>query len=227
MLKKKKISRKELLSKPDEYISLSVKILDFISYHKKTFIISGIIFVFILSLISGFAFYGKHLEARAQRLLYQADQYIYHEKNEEILKNYLININRIIDEYSNTYAANYALLFLGNHFYRLKDYDKSIDCYNKFLNGKVKVKYLRAMVYNSIGYCYQEQGNYEKAIDNFYEIIKIKRNIFNETTYLHLGECYEKLNNKDKAIDSYQKLINQYPHTYYINIVEGKISKLK
>jgi tetratricopeptide (TPR) repeat protein len=239
LAKRKRITRKDL-KKPDKFISVSIRVLNFISHHKKTATISGIMLVLFMGVIFGWLFYTKYLEAKAQFFLYQACNEYYQKEIEEENNNRFnpgkksnidIALNKfrmIIDEYPCSQAANFAFLYLGNCYYKLGDYDHSIIHYNKLLKRKFKVNYLTPFVLDSLGYSYQANRDYEKAINYFNKTIKKSENsLLVQESYLNLGRCYEKLNKKKEAVGIYQELVAKYPDSFYKDLVEWKISKLE
>ncbi|MBE6798925.1 MAG: helix-turn-helix domain-containing protein [Ruminococcaceae bacterium] len=61
------------------------------------------------------------------------------------------------------------LIYCGDVYHNLKQYDKAFDCWNKAL--ETNSTYLDARY--SIGFCYEELGNYEKAYDVWSELCEI------------------------------------------------------
>ncbi len=68
------------------------------------------------------------------------------------------------------YSDNYVLLIYCGDIYRsLKQYDKAFDCYKRALN--TDSSYLDARY--SMGFCYEELGEYEKAYNTWCELCDI------------------------------------------------------
>lgn len=66
------------------------------------------------------------------------------------------------------------------------------------------------------GYSYYKQGQYQKAIEEFEQIVEVQPDY--EGGYLILGDCYLKIKNYDKAIEAFQKALelkNDNYVTYY------------
>lgn len=223
MKKIKHITRNKLLKKPDEFITLSGKIFQYISHQKKPIAIIFTTFVIILLITLGFNIHLNKMELKAQNLLYQAIEVYNHENDNESL----VKFKNIIDQFSHSQAADFASVYIGNYYYKIKDYDQSIIYFNNALDGNIGIHYINNSLLNSLAYCYLEKGNYEKAIDFFNKIIKKDGFYLTEEIYINLGRCYENLNNNDKATEVYQKLIDRYPNSSHLSLVEWKKNKLK
>ncbi|CUT01101.1 TPR repeat-containing protein [Candidatus Kryptobacter tengchongensis] len=86
-----------------------------------------------------------------------------------------------------------------------------------------------------IGLLYYEQGNYLKAIEEFYKAIENylpRERSWMSDAYTALGEAFYKLGMVDDAIKSWKKAVEIYPKNrrakYYLDKIEkGKVRKTK
>lgn len=86
-----------------------------------------------------------------------------------------------------------------------------------------------------IGLLYYEQGNYLKAIEEFYKAIENylpRERSWMSDAYTALGEAFYKLGMVDDAIKSWKKAVEIYPRNrrakYYLDKIEkGKVRKTK
>lgn len=86
-----------------------------------------------------------------------------------------------------------------------------------------------------IGLLYYEQGNYLKAIEEFYKAIENylpRERSWMSDAYTALGEAFYKLGMVDDAIKSWRKAVEIYPKNrrakYYLDKIEkGKVRKTK
>ena len=217
------MSRKKLLKSPDEFLSLSVKVFGYLTDHKRQILLSGLILIILLFAGSGWLFYQKHMESKAQILLAQAYEFY----KEDIHKNSIDKFQKIVDKYPNSQAAKYTILHLGNIYFNLRDYDRSITYYSILSNYNFKVDYLSSLVQNALGYCYLEKGDFAKSIDCFKKIIDKNEEILMEESYLNLGRCFEKINKKRDALDAYRKALLRYPDSPRKASIQYKISRLE
>lgn len=104
-----------------------------------------------------------------------------------------------------------ALLYLGKVYQLLKDNDNAVKCYEEYIASAKDSKGLGA-VYNTIGMCKIESGNYQDALTNFSAGIalnegeSIQELLFNEIV------AYEYLSDFTTASQKMQEYMNQYPN---------------
>ncbi|GHU39124.1 hypothetical protein FACS1894190_02470 [Spirochaetia bacterium] len=74
-----------------------------------------------------------------------------------------------------------------------------------------------AKAYLDIGLAYRENKDYNKAIENFQEAIRIDRNCID--AYLDIGQSYREIRDYDKAIENFQEAIRidrNCLHAYFV-----------
>ncbi len=105
---------------------------------------------------------------------------------------------------------NEKLLSQANDSAINKDYDLSIDIYNKILkkdNLNQKALYNKAIILN-------EKGNTQEALETLNSVIKINK--YNEKAYLFKIKIYTEMKDINSAITEYQKVIKITPNNYSI-----------
>ncbi len=98
---------------------------------------------------------------------------------------------------------------IGNIYYQLKKYDKSINFLNKALDLLEPDKKLMYSIYNIIAMSYFSQNKYYAAIKTF----KKKFEYYNNKTHLdyyNLAIMYDKSKNSKQALANYNKFLGVY-----------------
>src|SRR3989339_798202 len=102
---------------------------------------------------------------------------------------------------------------IGNIYYNLKLYDKSLSAYFEALSytDSLNDKSLIETIYNNIGLIYSEKGDSKEALKFYFKSLK-KSKVIQDTlsiavTYLNIGNEYIKTKEKEKAIDFINKSI--------------------
>jgi len=119
---------------------------------------------------------------------------------------------------------NEKLLSQANDSAINKDYDLSIDIYNKILkkdNLNQKALYNKAIILN-------EKGNTQEALETLNSVIKINK--YNEKAYLFKIKIYTEMKDINSAITEYQKVIKITPNNYsirndFINLLLNNFDK--
>jgi tetratricopeptide (TPR) repeat protein len=99
----------------------------------------------------------------------------------------------------------------------------------KILKKSLKIDPYYPETHYHLGLLYYEQGDYLKAIEEFYKAIENylpREKSWKSDAYTALGEAFYKLGMVDDAIKSWKKAIEIYPKNkrakYYLNRIEGK-----
>jgi predicted negative regulator of RcsB-dependent stress response len=215
----KNISKKELLKKPDEFITLSNKTLNWTRENYKTVIggIAGIII--ILAAYFGYTAYRNHQENLGHEKYFSSQEQADSAQKEKQLEG-------VIKDYPGTQGAYMAMVSAGNAFYQNKDYAKAIASYQMALDkGNFPLEIL-TLIRENLAYAYEAKGDYPLAVKAYSEIAQGKEAFQKEETLISLARVYQKMGKKDEAKKTYQDFIKMYPNSVYANLVRDKISKL-
>jgi len=210
------------LSRTEQYIEENQKSL--------TIIILAIVVV-----VGGYLGYKKfYLEPsnrEAQAAMYVAEQYFEKDSFQLALDGDGANYGflDVIDEYSITKAANLANYYAGICCLRTGKYEDAIDHLEKFDAEDIMVA---SIALGSIGDCYLELGDKEKAASFYLKAGQRKKNSFTSPLYLKkAGLVFESLQQYEKALKAYRTIEKNYPETEegkqikrYITALEVKMN---
>jgi tetratricopeptide (TPR) repeat protein len=213
-LVKRKIKRKEL-KKPDEFITFSAKILEWCSENLR--IISGVIvgLALILVTVGAVFFFKASREAKATDL-YQKALALYPKSSPGVNnpKEYaqaIAALEELQQRYGSTNVATTAILDLGNIYFEQGTYDKTILCYNDFLQRTNRAHPLHDQVLVSLGETYEAKESYEEALEIYQLLVKEGAPVYQGQAQLYLGRVYEAMGDKTKAMVHYDNYLNETP----------------
>lgn len=211
-----KVSKKRQVKEPDQFISISNQILDYISNNIRTVIFMSVAFFILAGIVVGLWVHRGISKKEALTLYYRA-----HQKDGSLAK----DLQELTERYPHTAIARCALLELGNIYYKSHDIDKAISAYQRYEEQSSHGD-LRLFVYDSLGYCFESKGDYVRASQFFKKIIKEEGDFLHEMAYINLGRVYEKAGNTTDAIRNYQEFIKRYPNSPYLPMIKDKLSRL-
>jgi tetratricopeptide (TPR) repeat protein len=227
---KKKVSRKQLLKEPDEFISTTGKVLQFLRAHQRQMILYGMVGLALLAAGSAGYLYIHWQENKALAIQEQAYQ-LYQDAfrkagNAEAEKE---NYRRALEKFREVRsvsrwgkAAEVSQLYIGHCHYALKEYDQAIAAYTRCLDGP-----FQSMARNGLGYCYEAKKDYAMAAENYQKNAGEKGSPYQEEGLLGVARCYEAQNQKQKALETYQKALAENPKSPMAGFIQWKISELK
>ncbi|WP_345954887.1 tetratricopeptide repeat protein [Mucilaginibacter sp. PAMB04168] len=130
---------------------------------------------------------------------------------------------KIINDYSNTKAANLAYYYAGTAYLNKGEYRKAIDNLTNFRGDDNMVA---AEAFGSIADAYVELKDYEKAETYFKKAADKAANKFLSPIYLKkLGLVYEARNDNKSAAETYQKIKTDYPTSAEAQNIDGYIAR--
>lgn len=185
------------LSTTESFIEKNQKVL--------TIVLGVIVLVIVIwLLIQNLYIVPKNEEA--DNLLAKGQVYFAAENYEVALKGDSVEFDgliNLIDNYSITKSGKLANAYAGLSYYKLGDYDNAIK-YLESYNGKDDV--LKYTVMGTIGDCYVQKGDTEKAIKYFLEAAESDNILVKPVYMVKAGVAYESLGKYDKALKLYEEV---------------------
>lgn len=221
---RKKVSRKELLKKPDEFLTLSTKIIIFVREHVRQFQYLGIALAGLIIIGVGINAYLKYINNKGQNAynmaLYSTLKYTDSEDNQEGLKEAEELFNEVIDRYGISKASRLALPEVAYLKFLQKEYDEAITKYQDFLD-KVSDDPYQSLAMMALAVCYEEKGDYEKAIGILEEIRSGPDDFFKEQAMLSLARVYRLVNKQDKSNDILKEFVDKFQTSAFLPLAEA------
>ena len=173
-------------------------------------------------------FYIVPRSNKADESMFAAQEYFMNGDFEKALNGDGQNLGflAIADEYGCTKAANLAHLYAGLCLYQTEKYQDAIDQLEDYRScGDDMVS---PSVIGTIGNCYAELGQNEKAVEMLVKAAKKADNNTLSPIYLiQAGQIYESMDQKDKALDCYTQIKNKYQQSMQYNEIDKYIARVK
>jgi tetratricopeptide (TPR) repeat protein len=113
----------------------------------------------------------------------------------------------IRDQYPGTESAERALYILGSIEYELGNYDKAQEYFSTYIDKHSK-GLLLSEAEESLGYIFEQQKAYQKAIDTFKSVETKVPTAKKSAILLAIARNYESLEKFDDAIATYQSIVD-------------------
>jgi tetratricopeptide (TPR) repeat protein len=239
---KKKLTRKQFLAQEDEFIVFVRDTVKWVKEHGQL-IIFGIIGIGIItSAIYGIRYKQKIDRRNCAKLLLESYQSLngtvegeaahqeslqsgkkFKDKEEKYTETIQI-VNQLLESYPGSSAAEDALFLKAEAHYNLGQYDEAVSLYNQYLDTYKPKGTYSAQALVSIGYVYEEKGEYQKAIDLFQEVVdNYPDYLLHDTVFMELARCYEQVKAWDKAKEAYQKVVMNYSDSPMLSEAQRKL----
>ncbi|MVN21502.1 tetratricopeptide repeat protein [Mucilaginibacter arboris] len=130
---------------------------------------------------------------------------------------------KIVDEYSNTKAANLAYYYLGVAYLNKGDYKKAVDNLTNYRGDDLIIA---AQALGNTGDAYVEMKDYDKAATYYKKAADKGNNSFVSPMYLKkLALVYEAQKNYNDALDAYKKIKTDYPESNEAGSIDKYIAR--
>ena len=228
MAKKLKKTRKELLKEPDEFITISGKLIGFIVEHKNQITYALGLIVALALIFSGYRFFSIRSENKASALLDQGLAKYEKFKNDkqpvEAYDQVSADFQLILDKYGSKKNGKIARLTYANICYKAGKYEQAIELYKKSLKDFEKHPAIHNQVVGSLGYAYEQQADYASAVSYFESLSSTPDTIMRGEALYHLGWLYDKLGQTEKSKEAYNKIVSDHQDFIYIDLVKERMS---
>ena len=225
---KRKIRKKEL-KKPDEFITLSSKII--IWCQDNTRIVIGVLAsVAVLVAITSAVFLFKARRETKARGLYEEALSLYQVESPSNVGaiDYSMaaaKLEEVKQRYRSTKVATNVLIDLGNIYFQEGDYEKAIACYSDFLQRTDVSHPLHDQALESLGETYEAKASWQEAVEVYQRLANEGAPVYQAQAQLYLGRVYEAIGDKQKAMTHYDNYLNDSPALIFGEWIRVKLRR--
>ena len=223
---KKKVTRKELLNEPDEFITFSAKLLKIMATYKVQLLYGIGLLILIGIIFSGISYFSYRSESQAFVMLEKTiNKYNGSlEKNgpEKAFKEVKNDFVKIIDKYSGNRGGKIARIEFANISINAGDTDGAIDLYRKALEDFNDDQTVKNIILSSLGYAYEEKSDSKSAVKYFEMIISEPDTFLKDEALFNLGRIYAAMGNKKMSRDAYKKIVSEFADSFYLSIAKER-----
>ncbi len=219
MASTKKITRKELLNEPDEFISLTGRVVRFALAHRTRLSYAGVALLAVAALGSLFGWLSLRGERDAAFLLEKVS--VRHQatlSGGTPAKAYAAvkaDLERLLAEHPRTRAARAARLRYAALAMSSEDLPTAITQYENALTEVGDQAYYRSRIRRGLGQAYARKGDLPAAVAQFEAVMAAPEAPGKDESLFILGALYAALNQKEKSRDAYRQLFTDHPDSIY------------
>jgi predicted negative regulator of RcsB-dependent stress response len=224
-MSKTKISRKEMLKKDDEFISLTSHAFDFVKGHKRLFDYLGMAVLCLIVVYMGVYAYTRYINKKGQEAFNKAFYAMNDQTGSDKAKPSSANteklFNDLIKDYGMSKAAKLALPELAYAKFEQKKYDEAISMYEEYLDKVSDNEPYNSLTRMALSTCYEQKGEYDKAIAPLEKIMEGPDDYIKEQAMLNLARVYRLAGKKDKSNEIITKFKEKFPKSVYFDMADS------
>jgi tetratricopeptide (TPR) repeat protein len=222
---KKRITRKELLKEPDEFMTLTGRVIQFARKYKNPILYGTAALMVAVLAVSGIRYYRGWKENQASAALRQATaRYESSGAEKKDLPAVKQEFQKVVDKYSNYHGGKMARLLYANLLYESGEYDPAIENYRKALEDFSEYPSLKTLIRSSIGYAYQGKKDFQAAAEQFEAMVSDPDAYMKDEALFSLGILYAELGKPEKSREAFQKILSDYPDSSYTELVKERLA---
>ena len=225
----KKVSRKEFLKAPDEFMTLSSRAVLFVKEHSRQFEYLGMAIVAIALIYLGINTYLKYINKKGQNVYNMAysalSKNMEPNMNREELKRSEELFKEVIDRYGLSKVSQLALPELAYLKFLDKKYDEAISLYQKFLKEVSDDASYQSVARLARAACYEEKGEFKTAIETLEQIMSSPDDLFKEQAMLNLARVYRLAHQQEKSKKILKKFIETYGNSPFLPLAKAHIEQ--
>ncbi|HTY25722.1 MAG TPA: tetratricopeptide repeat protein [Desulfomonilaceae bacterium] len=228
----KKITRKELLKEPDEFISTSAKVIAYSRQNPKKVVMGVVIVVACLLAVMSFYAYQRHGKLASHELFdrafqeYQMMESSSQAPTSEQLDKLLEEFEVITRDYASFPAGEMALLYSGHVLYKKGDFSRALDRYTKMQSTSLAKDGLSPLILYHIAMTRLALKDYEQATVLFDQLSKDTNSPYRREAHAAIARIYETLGKDKEAVQAYKQYLKMFPEAPDAAFVKSKIAEL-
>jgi tetratricopeptide (TPR) repeat protein len=226
---KKKITRKELLKKEDEFVSLSNRAAQFVSAHLKQIQYLVVSILIIIAIAIGAILYFRHMNKRALTAYNRAYKSLVSDSSpepaEDNTEEAIVEFDRVMKKYGRTKMAKLAIPQLAYLQYDQGNYDEAISLYQKYLRRAKSDSIYASMVHFGLAAAYEAKGDYQAAISHLKEIVDEKGHFLTEEALFSVGRLYALSGQLEMSRDTFRDFVDQFKESPLLPLAKANMKK--
>jgi tetratricopeptide (TPR) repeat protein len=225
---KKRVTRKQLLKEPDEFITTTGKLIGWARDHIKHLIGGASLLVGLLVLIVGYGYYQEKQSDAATALYSKAMQKYQAAGGEKDPVNALAaakpEFERLAKEFSGQPAGKQARIIYGHFSLAAQAREEAVAIYLSALKDFASDPTLANFIRDGLAAAYSQKGEFPAAIEQYEKVVAGNSQVLKDAALFHLGRLYEAMGQSDQSQKVYKDLFTDFPESMFTEMVKDKIA---
>lgn len=221
-----KLSRKQLIKEPDQFLSASDKVLGFCR-NNRVLVASAVAGLIVLLCAVWIYRHNQQVQVvRMESLLFEMKQKLQadFDKNPERA---IADLSGQVEKIAPGRQKQRAKLILADAYYRSRQFEKSGQLYSEVAGATGKGDLYRDLAQLGLAYSHEAGKNFKKAVDLLKSIVEQNTSLPLFPIYLDLVRCYELDNDPKNALLVLREMKSKFPGNPDMGKVDRWIEKLE
>jgi tetratricopeptide (TPR) repeat protein len=221
---KKRVTRKQLLKEPDEFITTTGALINWAREHTRQLLVGCGMFLGVLILIAFYGYYQQKQSDKATLLYHQAMLKYQNAGGEKdpaaALTAARSDLERLSDQYAGQPAGKLGRIMYANLSLASQARDEAVSIYTSALKDFGSDISLANFIHNGLGAAHSQKGDFTAAIEHYEKIVNSTSAVLKDSALFHLGRLYESMGQSDKSQEAYRQLTTDFPDSMFAEIAK-------
>jgi tetratricopeptide (TPR) repeat protein len=221
---KNKITRKQLLKEPDEFLTITGQLIGWAKDHTRAVIWAGAVLLVLVIGLSSYGYVHNRHANTAEILLGQAVtkyQSVLEAKDATAaLAAVRSDFDTLIGSYGRLPGGRLGNLIYGHICLAGQAYDDAIAHYMAALSYYGAESSLGNIILNGLGTAYLQKGEYPQAVEQFKRLVANTSTVLKDNALFNLGHLYKQLGQAEESQKAYQQLSADFPQSMYATLAK-------
>jgi tetratricopeptide (TPR) repeat protein len=225
MAKRLKVTRKELLKEPDQFLSTSQKVSLYVTQHKRNLLIGTGAIVVFFGLMGGYR-YNQQMQNLRMESLYFKMVKIHDQKPGKDSQDNTGELEKLLEQFSEGPQQVRASLLLAEEYFRKEQFDKAIALYTDIQQRSDSKDLSNQLSKVGLAYTYEGKKDYTEAIETYKSLVNKPDGFPLFDVYISLARCYELNKDKKNALLTLREIETKFQGHPQLQSVERQIARL-
>ncbi len=223
---KKGLTRKQLLKEPDEFITLTGKMIGWSRRHTRQLVYGACAALGIIVVLVGYSYYQQSRSRSAALLLgeslvkYQAAG----KTPADSLAAAKEDFAKLIDRYGNAPAARLGQVVFAHYNLAAGLPADALTHYQQARRNLGSDPSLANIILNGLACAHEQKGEIEAAIAAYEKIAQGGSLILKDNALFHLGRLYGQSGKSDQSLKAYGQLNSDFPNSIFAPLAREKMA---
>jgi len=220
------VSRKKLLKEPDEFFTISGKLIEFGTRFRKELTIGAVVLLVLVAGISGLRYFNDKKELKGFAELNSVTtvyNQINSDQNDE--KAYAAvkdDFEKLLDDFGSQTAGKIGRVIFAGICLDAGQYDQAEGLYQEALSHFGKDPFYGPVIQMNLGYIAVAKNDLDSAKGYFEAVTQIKEATVAAEALFNLATIYENKGDVEKARSLYNKIAVEYEQSLFGTIAANK-----
>ena len=224
----KKVTRKELLKEPDQFISFSGRLIAFGRRHRNRLLYATVAVLALMVAFTAVRYFTARAENKAFALLdaYTAQyrQHLSADGPQAAWQAVHDGFESLIDDYGGRTGGQLARIRYGGICYAAGRFEEAVVHYRQALADFEQEPFYRALVLSGLGYAHRQKHDWAEAAECFGRVVETPGAPLRDKALFVLAGVHAAQGDTDAAQAAYRRLLEEFPASNYAPVARERMT---